>query len=400
MKRFLRTPFASALAGGLIVAVLGWVAIAAGWVKAEGQTTTVSAPAASPLTSPAADESGGESRTVNQIFSEASPGVAYVEADSRSGGGREQFSPFGPLPGGGGGTATGSGFLIDDEGRIITNAHVVDGADQVRVKLSEDGEAFDAELLGTDPSTDIAVLEIEAPADELDPIALGDSSGVTVGDAVVAIGNPFGLDHTATAGIVSGVQREINAPNGFTIRDAIQTDAPINPGNSGGPLLDAAGRVIGVNSQIESSSGGNVGIGFAVPINTAREIAQQLIEDGEVQHAFVGISGADLTPEIAEVLNLGTDEGAVVQSVVPGSPADEAGIEAGDTEVTINGRPLRTGGDVIVAADGEPVASMGDVIAAVDAKEPGDEIELTLLRGGGEREVTVELDERPATARP
>ena len=396
MKSFFKTPFASALAGGLIVAVLGWVAIAAGWVDAEGETTTVREAAATPLTAPAADESGGESRTVNEIYNEASPGVAYIEADTQAGG-AQQFSPFGPTPGGGG-TATGSGFVIDDEGRIITNAHVVDGADDIRVKLSEDGETYDAELLGEDASTDIAVLDIEAPADELEPIALGDSTNVAVGDAVVAIGNPFGLDHTATAGIVSGVQREIDSPNGFVIRDAIQTDAPINPGNSGGPLLDAAGRVIGVNSQIESSSGGNVGIGFAVPINTANEVAEQLISDGEVQHAFLGISGADLTPEIADVLNLDVDEGAIVQSVVNGSPADEAGIEAGDAEVTIEGQPMRAGGDVIVAADGEPVSGMSDVIAAVDAKQPGDELELTLLRSGDERDVTVELTERPATA--
>ncbi len=396
MNTFVRTPFASALAGGVIVAVLGWVAISAGWVKAEGGTTTVREPAAVPLTEPAADESGAEARTVNEIYNEASPGVAYIEADAKSGG-EQAFSPFGPAPGGGG-TATGSGFVIDDDGRIITNAHVVNGAEDIRVTLSEDGETFDAELLGEDPSTDIAVLDIEAPAEELEPISLGDSTDVTVGDAVIAIGNPFGLDHTATAGIVSGVQREIDSPNGFVIRDAIQTDAPINPGNSGGPLLDVAGRVIGVNSQIESSSGGNVGIGFAVPINTASEVAQQLISDGEVQHAFVGISGGDLTPEIADVLNLDIDQGAIVQSVVPGSPADEAGIEAGDAEVTIDGRPLRAGGDVVVAADGEPITSMSDVIAAVDSKQPGDEIELTLLRSGDERDVTVELTERPASA--
>ncbi len=217
---------------------------------------------------------------------------------------------------------------------------------------------------------------------------------------MVAIGNPFGLDRTATAGIVSAVQRQIDAPNGFTIQDAIQTDAPINPGNSGGPLIDAAGRVIGVNSQIESAGGqGNVGIGFAVPIDTAREVAQQLIDDGEVEHAFLGISGTDLTPEIADVLNLDADGGALVQSVVPDSPADEAGIEAGDAQLTVDGQPLRAGGDLITAVDGEAVAGMDDVIAAVDAKQPGDELELTLLRDGEERTVTVELAERPASAR-
>jgi S1-C subfamily serine protease len=217
---------------------------------------------------------------------------------------------------------------------------------------------------------------------------------------VVAIGNPFGLDRTVTAGIVSALQREISAPNGFTIRDVIQTDAPINPGNSGGPLLDSAGRVIGVNSQIEASGGnGNVGIGFAVPIDTVGEVAQQLIEDGEVQHAFLGVSGTDITPEIADVLNLDTEQGALVQSVVPDSPADKAGIQAGDADATIGGQPVRAGGDVIVAVDGDPVADMSDVIAAVDSKQPGDELELTLIRGGDERTVTVTLGDRPASAR-
>jgi S1-C subfamily serine protease len=398
LKGVIRTPFASALAGGLVVALLGWVAIAAGWVDG-GDSTVATAPAAVPLATPAADNGSGDGETVGQIYKAASPGVAYIEAQ-RAAPRASEFSPFGP-PGGGGGTATGSGFVIDDQGRIITNAHVVDGSDDITVKLSEDGDTYDAKLLGEDPSTDIAVLQIDAPGDALHPISLGDSTQVSVGDPVVAIGNPFGLDHTATAGIVSAVQREIDSPNGFVIRDAIQTDAPINPGNSGGPLLDGAGRVIGVNSQIESPDGrGNVGIGFAVPINTAHEVADQLIEKGEVQHAYVGISGTDLTPRIADVLNIDADGGAIVESVVPDSPADKAGIEAGDSQITIDGQPLKVGGDVIVAADGKPVDSMSDVIAAVDSKQPGDELQLTLLHGGDQRDVTVELAERPATAKP
>jgi S1-C subfamily serine protease len=219
-----------------------------------------------------------------------------------------------------------------------------------------------------------------------------------VGDPVVAIGNPFGLDRTVTAGIVSALQRQISAPDGFTISNVIQTDAPINPGNSGGALIDAAGEVVGVNSQIESNSQGNVGIGFAVPIDTAREVAQQLIAEGEVQHAFLGISGADLDSEIADVLNLEADSGALVQSVVPDSPAADAGIEAGDAAVTVDGQRVRAGGDVIVAVDGERVTGMDEVIAAVDSHQPGDEIELTLLRDGEERTETVTLDERPASA--
>ena len=392
MKRILRTPFVSALAGGLVVAILGWAAIAAGWVEA-GDESGLAAPAATPLTAPVADQSG-RALSVNDIYSKDAPGVAFIRADAA--GSQEAFDPFGQ-PGGAGGTATGSGFVIDGEGRIVTNAHVVEGAEEISVTLGEDGDTYEAELLGADASTDVAVIQVDAPAEVLHPLTLGDSSQVEVGDAAVAIGNPFGLDRTATAGIISAIQREIRSPNGFTITDAIQTDAPINPGNSGGPLLDSAGRVIGINSQIAGGEG-NVGIGFAVPINTAREIAQQLVDDGEVQHAFLGVSGTDLTSEIADVLNLDRDGGALVQSVVPGSPADEAGLEAGDAEVTVGGQPFQAGGDLIVAVDGEPVATMTDVIDAVDSKQPGEAVELTLLRNGEERSVEVELTERPEQA--
>jgi S1-C subfamily serine protease len=388
-----RTPFASALVGGLVVGLLGWIAIGAGWIASDDESGSTVATA--PLAAAASDtEDGGP--TVNEIYRKDSPGVVLVESTQSP-----QASPVDPFGQQGGGTATGSGFVIDEDGHIVTNAHVVDGAESVQVTLGEDGESFDADVVGADPSTDIAVLQVDAPDDQLHPLTLGDSGSVKVGDPVVAIGNPFGLDRTVTAGIVSALQREISSPNGFTINDVIQTDAPINPGNSGGPLLDAAGRVIGVNSQIEASGGnGNVGIGFAVPIDTTREVAQQLIEDGEVQHAYLGVSGTDVTPEIADVLNLDSDQGALVQSVVPDSPADDAGIEAGDADATIGGQPVRAGGDVITAVDGDSVSDMSDVIAAVNSKQPGDELELTLLRGGNERTVTVTLGDRPAQARP
>jgi S1-C subfamily serine protease len=386
-----RTPFASALLGGLVVGLLGWVAIGAGWIASDDDSGP--AVATAPLAAAASDaEDGGP--TVNEIYRKDSPGVVLVESTRAPE--ASSLDPFGQQ---GGGTATGSGFVIDEDGHIVTNAHVVDGAESVQVTLGEDGETFDADVVGADPSTDIAVLQVDAPDDQLHPLTLGDSGAVEVGDPVVAIGNPFGLDRTVTAGIVSALQREISSPNGFTIRDVIQTDAPINPGNSGGPLLDAAGRVIGVNSQIEASGGnGNVGIGFAVPIDTTREVAQQLIEDGEVQHAYLGVSGTDVTPDIADVLNLDSDEGALVQSVVPDSPADDAGIQAGDADATIGGQPVRAGGDVIIAVDGESIEGISDVIAAVDSKQPGDELELTLLRGGNERTVTVTLADRPANA--
>jgi S1-C subfamily serine protease len=324
--------------------------------------------------------------------------VAYVETTSPPKP-VQGFNPFGPQEQGGG-TATGSAFVIDDAGHLLTNAHVVAGADEVKVTLGENGDAMDAKVVGRDPSTDVAVLEVDSP-DDPHPLPFADSDQVQVGDPAVAIGNPFGLDRTATAGIVSAIQRQISAPNGFTISDVIQTDAPINPGNSGGPLLDAAGRVVGINSQIESpNGGGNIGIGFAVPINTAKEVADQLIDDGEVEHAFLGITGGDVTPEIADALNLSVDHGALVQDVVPDGPADKAGIEAGETDIQINGQDLKAGGDIITEVDGEQVDGMDDVIAAVNGKQPGDSLELTLVRKGDERTVTVDLDDRPASASP
>jgi S1-C subfamily serine protease len=396
MKTLIKTPFASAVAGGLVVAVVGLIAIGAGVIDTgDTTTTTTTVPSTSSETALASSDSG-KALTVNQIYTQDSPGVVFITAQQQA-----QPDPFNPFGQSQGGTATGSGFVIDNDGHILTNAHVVAGSDDVTVRVGgEDGQTFDAKVVGTDPSTDVAVLAVDSGSDQLEPLELGSSSDVKVGDPVVAIGNPFGLDRSATAGIVSAVQRSIDSPNGFAIENAIQTDAPINPGNSGGPLIDSEGRVIGINSQIESGgqSNGNVGIGFAVPIDTAQEIAQQLIDNGEVQHAFVGISGADLTPAIADVLNLEANSGALVQSVVKDSPADKAGIEAGDATVTVDGQRIRAGGDVITEVDGNPVSGMDDVIAAVDSKKPGDSIEFTLLRGGDTRTVTVELTERPARA--
>jgi S1-C subfamily serine protease len=397
IRSFARTPFGSALAGGLIVGLLGLLAIAAGWVKSDNDSSPTTTAFAPPPAQTVSDSNGG-AESINQIYRQDAPGVVYIQSTQK----QPQspvLSPFGS-PGGGRSVATGSGFVIDDSGRIITNAHVVDGSSDIQVKFGDSSQSYDAKVIGEDQSTDVAVIQVDAPADMLHPLQLGDSSSVQVGDQVVAIGNPFGLDRTATAGIISAVQREISSPNGFTIENAIQTDAPINPGNSGGPLLDAAGQVIGINSQIESggSGQGNVGIGFAVPINTAKQISQQLISNGEVKHAFLGISGADLTSDVANVLNLNVDSGAIVESVVPNSPADKAGIQAGDATMTVDGQRIKAGGDVIVAADGQPVHSMSDVIAAVDSKQPGDDLQLTLNRDGQQRDVTVQLAERPASA--
>ncbi|HEY8466624.1 MAG TPA: trypsin-like peptidase domain-containing protein [Solirubrobacterales bacterium] len=386
LRRFAGSSFGSALLGGLIVAVFGWIAIAAGWIAApEDDDAGEPALAATPSTTTVDDEG----LSIGEIYERTSSGIAYIEVSGPAG----EANPFG-LPQGNT-SSTGSGFVIDDEGHIITNAHVVDGGSEIEVTLGADEEPIEAELVGIDSSTDIAVLRIDPPEGGLNPLELGDSSEVEVGDAVVAIGNPFGLDRTVTAGIVSAVQREIRAPDGFTIQQAIQTDAPINPGNSGGPLLNARGQVIGVNAQIESNGGGgNVGIGFAIPINTAREVAEDLIEDGEVEHAYLGITGAELTEEVADALNLDVDSGVLIQQVEEDSPADRAGLRGGEGVFEIDGQRIVVGGDVITEIDGEPVETMDDVIAAVDARDPGDQIRLTVVRDGEEREVNVRLGDR------
>jgi len=382
MRRTLGSSFGSALLGGAVVAAFVWVAISAGWIASEGGTTTITSPAAAPI----AVKDGGDTNIVNEIYRRDGQGVAFIEASSEPKG-SSAFNPFGQ-PEGGGGVATGSGFLIDTEGHIVTNSHVVEGASKVQVTLGSEESSHTAEIVGADPATDVALLKVDVPADQLHPLALGDSSRIEVGDPVVAIGNPFGLDRTVTAGIVSALQRQIRAPNGFSISHVIQTDAAINPGNSGGPLIDATGSVIGINSQIQTNGGnGNVGIGFAVPINTARDVVEQLQRDGEVEHAYIGISGGSVTPEVAEALKLPIDHGVLVNEVVEDSPA------------TIEGAKVRLGGDIITAVDGEEISSMEDVINAVNSAKPGEKMEFTVLRGEDEeKRITVTLGVRPDSA--
>jgi S1-C subfamily serine protease len=286
--------------------------------------------------------------------------------------------------------------VIDSDGHVLTNNHVVAGATSITVKLGKSQASYTAQKVGTDPATDLALLRIDAPTDQLHPLALGDSSSLKVGDPVVAIGNPFGLDRTVTSGIVSALQRQIQAPNGFSISNVIQTDAAINPGNSGGPLINAAGQVVGVNSQIETAGGGgNVGIGFAIPINTARDVITQLEQNGDVQHAFLGISGATIDPNLAKAVNLPVDFGVLVQEVVPGGPADKAGIEAGSTVATIDGANLNLGGDIITAIDDKKISTMDQVVNLINAADPGDSLDLTIRRGDETKSVSVTLGDRP-----
>jgi S1-C subfamily serine protease len=395
IRRFFRGSFGSALLGGVVVGVFGWVAIAAGWIEAKGGSTTT---VAAPLTAPVADRSDGDTNVVNEIYRHDGQGVAFVEADQEAQ--RVEPSPFNPFgESEGGGTATGSGFVIDTDGHLLTNNHVVEGADEIRVKLGSSDHSYAAKVVGADPASDVALLRVDAPADQLHPLALGDSSKVEVGDPVVAIGNPFGLDSTVTSGIVSALQRQIEAPNGFSISHVIQTDAAINPGNSGGPLINPEGEVIGINSQIETGGGGNgnVGIGFAIPINTARQVADEIEQNGKVEHAYLGISGGSITPDLAKALNLPVDEGVLVAEAVKGGPADDAGIEGGNTEATIEGASVTLGGDIITELDGKKVKGMEQLIAIVDSKKPEDEIDVTLLRGGDQKTVTVKLGNRPAS---
>ena len=394
LRRTFTHPFVSALLGGALVAAAFLVALGAGWVGDDDDATA--APALSSL--PAADTGPDDQSAVNKIYEATSAGVVYIEADGVTDS-QQELSPFGGPPQQG--TATGSGFVIDEEGHIVTNAHVVEGADEVRVTIGEDGDPVSADVVGADPSTDLALLDADASAGDLHPLPLGRSSDLEVGDPLVAIGNPLGLDHTATAGIVSALGRTIDSPNGFSITNAIQTDAPINPGNSGGPLFDAEGDVVGINSQIATAGGeGNIGIGFAVPAETAREVIDDLLDDGEVSQAFLGLTGADITPEAADVLDLPVEEGVLVQDVVPDGPADEAGIEAGRAEAQIGPGAMKIGGDIITEVDGEPVDSMEDVIAAVEDREPGDDLEVGVLRDGDEETVTAELADRPDQATP
>jgi S1-C subfamily serine protease len=398
LKSLLSRPFVAGLAGGLVVGIFGWLAIAAGWIEADagGAASTVASTATTDAAPAQTQPAAGEALSAGDIYNRDGDAVAYIEAEQKQ---APSASPFDPLPQQGG-TATGSGFLIDDQGHILTNAHVVGGSSEVTVRMGDDGATLDAKLLGSDPSTDIAVLEVDPAQIDAEPLRFGDSSEVEVGDAVIAIGNPFGLDRTVTAGIVSALQRQISAPDGFTISDVIQTDAAINPGNSGGPLIDANGEVIGINSQIATGGAGrgNVGVGFAVPIDTVETVARQILDDGTAEHAFIGITGGDLTSEIADTLNLDVEDGALIQAVESGSPADEAGLQGGESMVTIDGRRIAADGDVITSAGGEDIDGMDDLIAVINGKRPGDEIELQVHRDGETSTIAVELGERPEDA--
>ena len=377
----------------VVSAVLGCAA-AVGIVEAlhlgGGHTTTVVEQA--PLRGQAASSSGEGGLTPRDIYKRAAPGVVFIRAQVVE----QTPSPFDfGFPEEQRGEATGSGFAIDRKGTILTNAHVVAGATKVQVQFA-DKRIVDARILGRDESSDLAVLKVSARPGELPPLPLGSSRSVQVGDPTIAIGNPFGLERTLTTGVVSATKRTIQAPDGFEIDGVIQTDAAINPGNSGGPLLDAAGRVIGINSQIETggSGNGNVGIGFAIPIDSARKLLPELEKNGRVDRGFLGVESLAIDSSLND-LNLPVRRGALVQTVTPGSPAAKAGIRGGNIVAQLDGNTIRLGGDIITAVDGKKIASADDLANAIAAKRKGDKVKINIVRGAERKTVEVTLAARP-----
>jgi S1-C subfamily serine protease len=391
MRRSFLIPFAAALLGGAVVAAV--IAAFGGLGESKSTVTTVQAAPAAPTN--ASQRTGV--LTPHQVYARDAPGVAFVTSTIV----QRSESPFNLFGGEGSqqqGRATGSGIVIDSGGTILTNYHVVENAVKVTVSF-EKGKTVEAQIIGKDPSNDLAVLRIHPDGVTLHPLTLGDSSSVQVGDPVYAIGNPFDLQRTLTTGVISALQRQITAPNGFAINNVLQTDAPINPGNSGGPLLDSLGRVIGINSQIETggNGGGSIGIGFAVPINTAKSEIAQLEKGGTLRGAYLGLTSLTIDGSLS-ALNLPVKSGALVQTVQPGTAAAKAGIHGG-TVTTENGQ-VAVGGDIVVSVDGKGVNSSEDLSNAIGAKKPGQTAVIGLERANGRggyvhKTVTVTLGSRP-----
>jgi S1-C subfamily serine protease len=370
-------PLAAVLAA-LVVGIGGGVA-AYSMLSSDGTTTVVR------QVTVAGSELAAESPlSVGAIYKNSHKGVVEITVTSTS-----ESPSFGQEQQRG----QGSGFVYDTNGNIITNQHVVDDAQSISVRFWN-GASYRATLVGADPSTDLAVIKVDAPKSLLQPLALGNSADVEVGDAVVAIGSPYGLEETVTSGIVSALHRQMTSPNNFTINDSIQTDAAINHGNSGGPLLNSRGQVIGVNAQIRSDSGGSDGVGFAIPSNTVKSIASQILADGEADHAYLGVALDTIPSHVAEELDL--VEGVAVTEVRPDTPAARAKLRGSTVTRTVAGVDYDVGGDIITAVDGKEVTSAEDLQSAIDAKKPGDTIELTYVRDGDTHEVEIELGRRPS----
>jgi S1-C subfamily serine protease len=321
-----------------------------------------------------------------RVYREASPGVVTI---------RSVF-------GGGGGAAEGSGFVLDTKGHIVTNAHVVtDETGGTRKPAKEvfvefpDRNVVSAEIVGFDPFADVALLEVKPDGFALHPLALGDDHELVVGQSVAAIGSPFGEVHSLSVGVVSAIDRSVESLTKFQIEGAIQTDASINPGNSGGPLLEAGARVVGINQQIETNSGASDGVGFAVPVSAIKRSIAMLEHGGEAEYAYIGVSTQALYPQLSRKLGLDTDYGGLLAEVVPGGPADKAGLKGGDGEVRFQAGRYSTGGDVILAVEGHKVVGPDDLARYISAYQPGDKVTLEILRDGQRKEVEVTLGKRP-----
>lgn len=384
----------------LAVAVVGGGLALAGAaaVGKLGAKTTVEQVTQAPAPAPATPTSSSTASmpTAERVYDDDGPGVVQITATTVTQAPRivDPFNIFPATPQTS--QSLGSGFVIDRAGHIVTNYHVIQGAQRIQVSFSGQDQ-LPAKVVGRDRSTDLAVLRIDTRARALTPLPLGNSDNVHVGDAVYAIGNPFGLTRTLTTGVVSAVQRQIFAPNGVPIDSAIQTDAAINHGNSGGPLLDVNGRVIGVTSQIQTGSEtnqGNVGIGFAIPVNTVREIAGQIIASGRAQHAFLGLTVAPVTPQLKQLFNLPTARGLLVQQVDKGTAAADAGIAPGSTRVVVEGESYLVGGDVITKVAGQPVTTYDELYSILQKHKPGDKIAIELYHRGSKRAVTAKLGAR------
>jgi len=327
-----------------------------------------------------------EEQIVISVYKHASPGVVHITSTALA---YDVF--FNPVPQKG----AGSGVVVDDRGYILTNNHVVEEADSLEVTLP-DKSKVPAKLIGRDPSNDLAVIKILVPKEKLFPLKMGNSDALQVGQMAIAIGNPFGLDRTVTRGVVSSVGRTLRSESGRQIRGVIQTDAPINPGNSGGPLLNSRGEVIGINSAIYTPSGGSVGIGFAIPVNTAKRLLPQLIARGRVSHPWLGVAGLDITPEVASALKLPVHHGIVVMQVSPKGPVDRAGIRGARKKARIGNMLVGVGGDIIVAVEGRKMTSIDDLTAFLDAeRKVGDQVKVEFLRDGGSLTTSVRLGELP-----
>jgi putative serine protease PepD len=384
----------------LIAAVVGGGAALAG-AEVTGALDDESSTVQTIETEASAPAAFAESKrlSISDIYGQSAPGVVQITTTSVRTVEPDPFlNPFG-FPEQQQQRALGSGFVIDKAGHIVTNYHVVEDAQKIEVGFSN-RDSVKARVVGRDPSTDLAVLKVDVDSRALTPLRLGNSDRLRVGDSVVAIGNPLGLERSVTAGIVSALHRPLTAPNQFTIDNVIQTDAAINSGNSGGPLIAANGRVIGVNTAIATGNtraGGNIGIGFAVPVNTVRDVASQLIDSGRVEHAFLAVVAQPITEEIASLFNLPVDEGLLVVRVYKGGAAEKAGLKAGTTEVVVAGESYRLGGDIIVTADGKALKTTEDLREVVSTKKPGDKITIEAYRGDDKRSVEVTLGRQPAS---